>query len=217
MRKILGNSTGHNLNTAKFSKSSDFMCTACATGKLIVRLSPLKIQVDLLKFLERIQGDICASIQPLSGLFKYFIVLIGASMRWSHVCLLSTHSHAFTKFMTHAIRLKANFPEHRLQSVRLDNSVEFPSRAFNDYCMAQGIEVQHSVSYVHTQNGLPESLIKRIKLIARPLLHNYNLPITYWGHAVLHDADLIQLQPTSYHSTSPLHHVRGNAPSIFQM
>jgi hypothetical protein len=36
-------------------------------------------------------------------------------------------------------------------------------------------------------------LIKRIKLIARPLLHNCNLPISCWGHAVLHAADLIQL------------------------
>jgi transposase InsO family protein len=95
--------------------------------------------------------------------------------------------------MTQVIRLKANFPKQRLQSVRLDNVVEFSSQTFNNYCMAQGIEVQHSVPYVHTQNGLAESLIKRIKLIARPLLHNYNLPITYWGHAILHAADLIQL------------------------
>jgi hypothetical protein len=67
---------------------------------------------------------------------------------------------------------------------------------------------------VHTQNGLAESLIKRIKLIARSLLHNFNLPITYWGHAVLHAADLIQLRPTAYHSSSPLCFVRGNPPSI---
>jgi 5-methylthioribose kinase len=52
MRKIIGNSTSHNLNTTKFSKSSDFMCTACTTEKLIVRPSPLKIQVEPLKFLE---------------------------------------------------------------------------------------------------------------------------------------------------------------------
>jgi hypothetical protein len=44
--------------------------------------------------------------------------------------------------------------------------------------MAQEIQVQHSVPYVHTQNGLAESLIKRIKLIVRPLLYNYNLPIS---------------------------------------
>jgi L-cysteine desulfidase len=54
MRKIIGNRIGHNLNASKFPKSSDFMCTACATEKLIVRPSPLKIQVEPLKFLERI-------------------------------------------------------------------------------------------------------------------------------------------------------------------
>jgi transposase InsO family protein len=73
----------------------------------------------------------------------------------------------------------------------LDNAVEFSSRAFNDYYMTHGIELQHSAPYVHTQNGLAESFIKRIKLIARLLLHNCNLPITCWGHAVLHVSDLI--------------------------
>jgi hypothetical protein len=43
--------------------------------------------------------------------------------------------------MTQVIRLKANFPKHRIQSIQLDNNVEFSSREFNDYCMAQGIQV----------------------------------------------------------------------------
>ena len=54
MRKIISNSKGHELNTAKFPKSSDFMCTSCVTGKLIVRPSPVKIQNEPLKFLKRI-------------------------------------------------------------------------------------------------------------------------------------------------------------------
>jgi hypothetical protein len=54
MRKIIGNSTGHNLNTDKFPKSSNFICTTSATGKLIMRPSPLKIKLEPLKFLERI-------------------------------------------------------------------------------------------------------------------------------------------------------------------
>jgi hypothetical protein len=59
--------------------------------------------------------------------------------------------------------------------------------------MTQEIQVQHFVPYVHTQNGLTESIIKRIKLITRPLLYNCDLPISYWGRAVLHAVDLIQL------------------------
>jgi hypothetical protein len=58
MRKIISNSIGHNLHKTKFPQSSDFVCTTCATGKLILRPSTLKIKAEPLKFLERIQGDI---------------------------------------------------------------------------------------------------------------------------------------------------------------
>jgi hypothetical protein len=82
------------------------MCTAYATGKLILRSSPLKIHTESIKFLKKIQGDICGLIQPLCGPFMYFMVLIDASTRWSHVCLLLSHNHIFAKFMTQVIRLK---------------------------------------------------------------------------------------------------------------
>ena len=82
---------------------------------------------------------------------------------------LSTWNHAFAKIIVQVIKLKAQHPEHQRKSIRMDNTAEFCS-AFNDYCMALGIQVQHCVPYVYTQNGLAESLIKRIKLIARPLL-----------------------------------------------
>jgi hypothetical protein len=80
--------------------------------------------------------------------------------------------------------------------------------------MALGINVEHSIPNVHTQNGLAESLIKRVKLIARPLLQNCKLPTSCWGHAVLHTADFIQIRPTAYHTASPLQLIRGNQPSI---
>jgi hypothetical protein len=79
------------------------------------------------------------------------MVLIDASTRWSHVYLLPAHNHVFAKFMTEVIRLKTNYPEYRIKSIRMDNNAEFSSQTFNDYCMTQGIEVHHSVSYVHTK------------------------------------------------------------------
>jgi hypothetical protein len=214
MRKITGNSIGHNLSTTNFPKSKDFICPTCATRKMILRPSHVKIKAEPLKFLEKIQGDIWGPIMPTSESFRYFMVLIDASTRWSHVCLLSTRSHAFAKIMSQIIKLKANFPEHRINSIWMDNATEFTSQAFNDYCMALGIQVQHSVPYVHTQNGLAKSLMKRIKLISRPLLMNCKLSSSCWGHATLHAADLIQLRPTAYHSTSPIQMVHGNPPSI---
>jgi hypothetical protein len=95
------------------------------------------------------------------------MVLIDASTRWSYVDLLSTRNHAFSKLIAQIIRLKASFPDNRIQSIRMDNAGEFRSKAFDDYCLAMGTKVEHSVPHVHTQNGLAESLIKRIKWIAR--------------------------------------------------
>ena len=71
-----------------------------------------------------------------------------------------TRNHAFAEIMAQLIKLKAYYPEHWIQSIRMDNAAEFSSHVFNDYCMALGIQVQHLVPYVHTQNGLAESLIK---------------------------------------------------------
>jgi hypothetical protein len=99
----------------------------------------------------------------------------------------------------------------------MDNAVEFSSRAFNDYCMDQGIKVHHYVSYVHTQNGLTKFIIKRIKLINRLLLQGCDLPTSCWSHAVLHAANLVQLRPTAYHTTSSLQLIHGDQSGISHM
>jgi hypothetical protein len=212
MRRIINNSAGHDVRS--FPNPEDFICSECVKGKLITRPSLLKIKDESPVFLQRIQGDIFGPIQPLSGPFRYFMVLIDASTKWSYVDLLSTRNHALSKLIAQIIRLKVSFPDNRIQSIRMDNAGEFRSKAFDDYCLAMGIKVEHSVPRFHTQNGLAKSLIKRIKWIARPLLKNCRLPTSCWGHAVLHAAVLTQLRPTAYHESCPLQLVCGKEPSI---
>jgi hypothetical protein len=212
MRRIINNSAGHDVRS--FPNPEEFICTTCAKGKIITRPSLLKTRDESPVFLQKIQGDICGPIQPLSGPFSYFMVLIDASTRWSYVDLLSTRNHAFSKIIAQIIRLKASFPDNRIHSIQMDNASEFRSKAFDDYCLAMGIKVEHSVPHIHTQNGLAESLIKRIKWIAQPLLQNCRVPTSCWGHVVLHVAALTQLRPTAYHESSPLQLVREKEPSM---
>jgi len=89
------------------------------------------------------------------------MVLIDASTRWSHVYLLTTRNTAFARFIAQIIRLEAHFPDYAIKKVWLDNVGEFTLQAFNDYCVSRGIDVEHPVPHVHTQNGMDESLIKR--------------------------------------------------------
>jgi len=74
-------------------------------------------------------------------IFIYFIILIDASIRWLHICLISTRNQTFAKLLAQLIKLRGHFPDYPIKKIRLDNADEFTSRAFNEYCMPIGIEV----------------------------------------------------------------------------
>ena len=79
--------------------------------------------------------------------------------------------------------------DYPIKTIRLDNTCEFTSQAFNSYCTVIRIDVEHLVAHVHTKNGLVESLIKRLQLIAN-------------------------VRPTSNLEVSPLKLVLGQEPNI---
>ena len=72
-------------------------------------------------------------MHPPCGPLRYFMVLIDASTRWSHVCLLSTRNASFARMLAQIITLRAQFPDHPIKNIHLDNAGEFTSQAFNDY------------------------------------------------------------------------------------
>jgi hypothetical protein len=52
------------------------------------------------------------------------------------------------------IRIRAHFPDYPVKKIPFDNTSEFSSQVFNEYCMYIGIDIEHPVAHVHTQNGL---------------------------------------------------------------
>ncbi|KAM2302283.1 hypothetical protein ACFX1S_033110 [Malus domestica] len=94
------------------------------------------------------------------------MVLVDASTHWSHMYLLSTRNGAFSKLLAQVIKLRAHHPDYPIKYIRLDNAGEFTSKTFDDYCMSVGVEVEHHVPHVHTQNGSAEAFIKHLQMIA---------------------------------------------------
>ena len=80
--------------------------------------------------------------------------------------------------------------------------------------MLVGINIEHPIAHTHIQNGLAELFIKRLQLIARPLLMKTKLPTSAWGHAIMHVAALVRIRPTAYHEYSPSQLVFGKQPNI---
>ena len=214
MRRMVQNSNGHTLRSRQISTSPYFTYATCFQCKLTIRLAFTKIMSESPTFLERIQVDICGPIHPLSGPFRYFMVLIDASTRWSHVCLLSTRNVAFARLLAKIIRLRTQFPDHPIKTIHLDNAGEFSSQAFLNYYMSLSIDVQYPIARVHTHNGLVEYFIQRLQLIARSLLLKTKLPLFAWGHAIIHAANLIHLHFTTNQDLSQLQLALGYQPNI---
>jgi len=88
----LKTSCGHPLKIKNLLQINEFSCIVRSQRKVDNKIITRKIRNESILFLERIQGDICGSIHPLCESFRYFMVLIYASTRWSHICLLSTRN-----------------------------------------------------------------------------------------------------------------------------
>ena len=211
-RRMLPVLSGHTLSNSDADKVAD--CIACIQGKYAKHPSRWTLPTELPQPLERLHGDICGPINPAAGPFLYFLVLVDASGSHAEVSLLTTRNMAFPKILAMIIRFRTHFPDKPIKTLRMDNALEFKSHTFEDYCTATGIALTYAVPYEHSQNGLAEAYIKKIQLIARPLLLHANLPSSLWSHAVLHAATLLRYRPTLLNSQSSLELVSGSIPNV---
>ena len=79
------------------------------------------------------------------------MILIDASIRWSHVCLIFTRNVVFARLLAQIIRLRAQFPYYSIKIIRLDNVGEFTSQTFINYYMSVGINIEHHVAHTHAK------------------------------------------------------------------
>ena len=79
------------------------------------------------------------------------MLLIDASTRWSHACILSTRNVAFARMLAQLIKLQSLFPGLPIKKILLDNASEFIFQVYNDYNMSDGIDVEHFIAHTHTK------------------------------------------------------------------
>ena len=156
MWRIIEHSHGYPLKNQKIILPNEYPYASCSQGKLIVMPSFSKVTYESPVFLERIHWDICESIHPSCRPFRYFMVLIDVSTRWSCVYLLSTRNVSFSRILAQIIKLRAQFSNYPIKTFILDNAYEFTTQTFIAfYYLSVGIiNVEHPISHTHTQNSL---------------------------------------------------------------
>ena len=83
--------------------------------------------------------------------------------------------------------------------------------------MSIEIVVEHHISHIQAQNGLAESFINRLPLIASALLIKTKLANSTQGHAILRASTFLRARSTAYHKYSASQLVTGQEPDIFHL
>lgn len=214
MRNMIGNIRDFPINTGDFSSLRQMsVCEPCVTGKL--KCAPFSTTIKpIARPLERLSLDLCGPINPACGPFVYFQVLVDESTGFINVSLLSTKNMAFARLLSKIINFKAQYPDNPIKHIRCDNAGEYSSEKFTEYCESVGITVEYSTPYTPQQNGRAEAANKSLLLVVRPLLIQSSLPMSCWGHAVLHAAALLNIRSTNNREHSSVQLLTGIIPTV---
>jgi hypothetical protein len=183
---MLSLTLGHNLNSLDAHKVHE--CIACIQGKLSKKPSRWQLLSELPPPLYRIHDDVCGPINPPSGAFRCFFVLIDASSSHLEVSLLPTRNMLFPKLLAILIRYWNHFPDFPIKYLRMNNAQEF--------C------------------GLAEAFTNKIQLVIHPLLLRAQCPSSMWRHVVLHATILLKLRPTLLNVQTPAELQSGRTPDV---
>jgi len=135
----LKNSCGHSLKSQE-TFSDQWVLMYYTFTKVDDKTITRKIRNESISFSEQIHGDICGLTHLPCGSVIYFMVLIDASTRWSHICLLSTRNQEFAKLF---VQLRAHLSDYPIKKIFFNNTGEITSHAFHEYCIWIGVEVEH--------------------------------------------------------------------------
>ncbi|XP_048620291.1 uncharacterized protein LOC125590664 [Brassica napus] len=123
---------------------------------------------------------------------KYFLTIVDDATRVTWVYMLSNKtdvSHIFPTFITH-VQTQYNA---KLKAIRTDNAQEL---RFTDLITKYGLTHYFSCAYTSQQNSVVERKHQHLLNVAKALLFQSNIPLSYWSDCVVTAAFLINRLPS---------------------
>ena len=170
------------------------ICENCLAGKTTRKPFGKRVRAEYL--LQLIHSDICGpiNVKARHGA-SYFITFIDDFTRYDHVYLISHKSEALSCFMKY-VNLVENQLDKTIKALRTDRGREYLSEHFKELCERKGIDRQLTVPYTPQQNGVAERRNRTLLEMVRSMMAQANLPISYWGDALLTAAYILNRVPT---------------------
>jgi hypothetical protein len=92
--------------------------------------------------------------------------------------------------------LVENQSGHQIQRLRIDNGGEYVNTNFTSYCITQGIQMQHTVSYTPQQNDVAKRKNHTLKEMANCMIQSKGLSLKYWVEAINCENYILNHTPT---------------------
>lgn len=116
--------------------------------------------------------------------------------RYKWVYLLKKKSEVFSCFKEFVAEAERELGK-RVKELHDDKGGEYMSTEFTQYCKDKGISHQHTVKATPQQNPVAERLNRTLAEGVISMLNQANLPIGFWGQAVLYLTDILNATPSS--------------------
>ncbi|MCO5571315.1 hypothetical protein L7F22_025053 [Adiantum nelumboides] len=148
---------------------------------------------------------------------RYFITFSDDYSRMTWVYFLKAKSEAFEVFLEFKVMVEKENGCH-IKCLHTDGGGEYMSHSFDDYLREQGLRKQITCRYTPQQNGVAERKNRVIAEIARAMMNEMNMPLTYWAEAVHTAVHIMNQTPiAAIHEISPYERLYEIKPTVSYM
>ena len=116
--------------------------------------------------------------------------------------MISHKSEAFDCFIRYG-KLVENQLNANIKALRTDRGREYLPDKFKNFCDEKGIVRQLTIPYTPQQNGVVERRNRTLLDMVRSMMAQANLPISFWGDALLTAAYIINRVPSKSVPSTP--------------
>src|SRR5581483_9529917 len=164
--------------------SCDDLCVACQKGKQHRTSHKSKVINTVSSPLQLLHMDLFGPTNVMSiGKKSYCLVIVDDYSRFTWVFFLRTKDETSGLIKSCVIKVE-NQLNLKVKIIRSDNGTEFKNFDLNSFCDSKGIEKQYSAPRTPQQNGVAERRNRTLIEVARTMLAESKLPITFWAEAV---------------------------------
>ena len=198
------------------SSHESSVCEVCVQGKISKIPFPDKDKDNSTSApLELIHTDVCGRITPASlGGGEYVLTFIDDYSRFCWVYIIRHKSEVFTKFKEFKVMVEKQYNSN-IKMLRSDNGGEYCSNEFETFLRDAGIVHQKTVPYTPQQNGVAERMNRTLIEMTRCMIHDAQVPKTFWGEAVNTAAYLRNRIPSSVKGNiTPYQLLNGHTPNL---